>query len=168
MKRPFSHIRPIFHALSCRKAERTITRTMSKSHTDSAGTRSSTLVVAAIQRAVFPTPLVLPENQKQRNPISLFECIPYFVWVPEVICGKKCFNCEGTVLRVLGYYSREVHDIDHATIIHFGRYQCTKCKQNISTVSDDYLNKLPFSVQDAFPYVLTHRSGRQKYTTLLF
>ena len=125
------------------------------------------LVSSAITAGAFPLTIIRPEDEKSCNPISLFERKPRFVWAPEAKVGKFCWQCNKKLNGAAGYQAREVQDIEHSTDLYFARYKCSNCCIWFSTTSEEYIERLPLDVQDAFPYILTHKSGNPNKVVLL-
>jgi hypothetical protein len=127
----------------------------------------SKILKEAIEGGKFDPSVKLPEQQCSRNEMmvsQIFET-PVFVWTPGVLSKgvdsrPVCVKCDGSCeIHVNKYCSRLVHDFDHVTRLLFVEYFCKKGKGTFSTLSPDFLKKLPTEIATTLPYLLTHQSG---------
>lgn len=147
--------------------------------------RVQTILKDAINRRIFASQIIYPDENMRFGGVSKLFGYPYVVWVPETRYGqdkgrpmcvnKGCF----CVPEPTNYLSRKVHDTDHMTVLLYVRYKCNHpslklgglkrrellakgYQSTFTTTSQRYFRSVPGEVAVDFPYVLSERSGISK------
>lgn len=104
---------------------------------------------------------MMPKFNSTQDPAAACD-LDIFVWLPHVFVEIKCPACDSPASRVRPVH-RKVRCVWKDFVIVGWRYECRQprnfCKKTFNNWDDRIMQKLPQSLQNSFPAVLTHRSA---------